>query len=93
LFFAFIYTIITQQRILSWFIYFQTITPYEQLDQKRMEYNVEERKFIKRIWFQLIGVFIVFLSIAAYMKWVYDGRAEYRTYVPLLGAMFSAFLT
>ena len=58
-----------------------------------MEYNVEERKFIKRIWFQLIGVFIVFLSIAAYMKWVYDGRAEYRTYVPLLGAMFSAFLT
>jgi hypothetical protein len=93
LFFALVYTIVTQQRLLTWFIYFQTITPYEQLDQKRREYNEEERKFIKRIWYQLIGVFIVFLAIAAYLRFVYTGKAEFRTYVPLLGAMFSAFLT
>jgi hypothetical protein len=58
-----------------------------------MEYNLEERKFIKRIWFQLSGFLIVFLAIAAYQIFIYDGKSEIRTYVPLIGAMFSAFLT
>lgn len=47
-FFCFFRNMIQEQRILNFFIYVQASTPYEQLDQKRMKYNQEERRFARR---------------------------------------------
>ena len=62
-----------------------------------MEYNVEERKFIKRRYLEGLGILIpiAVLAIAAYSKYKKDGKddEEYRTYVPMIGAIVSAFLT
>jgi hypothetical protein len=45
LFFLFMRVIVIEQRIFWNYIYFQKITPYEELDQKRMLYNQKERAF------------------------------------------------
>lgn len=92
-FFLFFRTIVTEQRILGYFIFWQKITPYEQLDQKRMNYNIEERKFQCRDRVQVCSIAALLVAAFLYVKILdrYDFHAL-MVIAFLIGAVMAAYL-
>jgi len=47
---------------------------------------------MQTFFYLFLGIIIALLAAAVYLKFGYEGKAYYRTYASMIGALFSGYL-